>query len=115
MPQALHSGGMCPCVNLEVVPVSVSDRFPLLLRQLCQDLGHAQPNVHALYRRFRRRIRYKVGERVGIIVICQGCVKADSVLERVKPASFGVVPRGRRKLRPQTLKQGSFYMKSGSF
>ena len=105
MPQALHSGGMCPRVNLEVVPVSVPDHSPLLLWQLCQDLGHAQPNIHALYRRFRRRVRYKVGERVWSTVICQGSVKADCTLERVKPGLFGVLSRGGQKFSPQTVKQ----------
>ena len=47
-------------------------------------------------RPLRRRCR--VGDEAGkgcVLLIGQGRVKADSVLERVKPGCFAVSPRGR--------------------
>ena len=54
---------------------------------------------------YRRRVRYKVGERVGIIVVRQGSVKADCALEGIKPGPLGVLSGGDRKFGPQALKQ----------
>lgn len=94
MAQALHSGIEGLFINGEIVPVFPPNRPLLVLWQFGQDCGHPYSDLHTVH--LRRRCR--VGDEVGkgsVLLIGQGCVKADSVLERVKPGCFAVSPRGR--------------------